>query len=300
MNKSLGHLPKEKRAIIRQIANDIVAALPDMVEMVILYGSYARGNYVEYDERIEFGIRTVFISDYDILVITNENYDGNMFSMKIEEVQREYYNRQDSDEVPTLEVIHDGIKYFTKALEKGLYFYTDIKKEGVLLYNAGNYKLPRRKKINYEEIHKLTTMYYEEKFALAKNFLKHAYIDFKDKEYKVASFYLHQTMENLYKAILLTFTLYTKKEHRLTKLSAGAQGHVVEVCQPFPRNTEEEEALFKMLHRAYIQARYNPAFKVTEEEIKLALERVEILKEITQKACEEKIADYSKYLVGEK
>lgn len=296
MNKSLGHLPKEKRAIIRQIAKSIVQALPDMVEMVILYGNYTRGNYVEYDERIEFGIRTVFISDYDFLVITNENYDGNMFSLKIEEIQQDYYNRQDSDDVPTLEVIYDGINYFIQAIERGLYFYTDIKKEGILLYNAGNYKLPRRKKLNYEQILDLASMYYKEKFNLACDFLEHAYFDFEKERYKIASFDLHQTMENLYKAIILTFTLYTKKEHRLTKLSATAKGHVIEVCQPFPRNTEEEEALFKMLHRAYIQARYNPSFQVTKEEIEISLERVEILKEITQQSCELKLSEYNNYL----
>lgn len=70
MKKSLSHLPKEKQVDLRLIAQYVVEALGDQCEMVILYGSYARGDYVEYDQRIEFGVPTYFMSDFDILVIT--------------------------------------------------------------------------------------------------------------------------------------------------------------------------------------------------------------------------------------
>ncbi len=37
--------------------------------MVILFGSYARGNYVLWDTNIEFGVHTSYQSDYDILLV---------------------------------------------------------------------------------------------------------------------------------------------------------------------------------------------------------------------------------------
>lgn len=40
--------------------------------MVILYGSYARNTHVDYDQRIEFGVPTYFMSDYDILILTRK------------------------------------------------------------------------------------------------------------------------------------------------------------------------------------------------------------------------------------
>ena len=43
--------------------------------MVILYGSYPRGDYVTWDERIEFGVRTSYQSDFDILIVVSiSNY----------------------------------------------------------------------------------------------------------------------------------------------------------------------------------------------------------------------------------
>ena len=39
------------------------------VEMVILLGSYAKNSYVDYDQRIEFGTPTYYMSDYDIAIV---------------------------------------------------------------------------------------------------------------------------------------------------------------------------------------------------------------------------------------
>ena len=44
MKKSLSHLPKEKQTDLRLIARYVVEVLGDQCEMIILYGSYARGN----------------------------------------------------------------------------------------------------------------------------------------------------------------------------------------------------------------------------------------------------------------
>ena len=42
------------------------------VEMVILLGSYAKNSYVDYDQRIEFGTPTYYMSDYDIAIVTRK------------------------------------------------------------------------------------------------------------------------------------------------------------------------------------------------------------------------------------
>ena len=68
MKKSLSYLPEEKRWDLRQIAGLVRENVKNAV-MVILYGSYARNTYVNYDQRTEYGSRTYFISDYDILII---------------------------------------------------------------------------------------------------------------------------------------------------------------------------------------------------------------------------------------
>ncbi len=79
MKKSIAFLPKKNREDLKYLVELILDKIP-VCEMIILYGSYARGTYVSYDEREEFGIPTSFKSDYDILVI---NMPGAMTKLKI-------------------------------------------------------------------------------------------------------------------------------------------------------------------------------------------------------------------------
>ena len=73
MKTSINYLPEQKRDDLRRIVECVLEVLPDC-EMIILYGSYARNTYVDYDQRIEYGIRTCFMSDYDILVVTSTRF----------------------------------------------------------------------------------------------------------------------------------------------------------------------------------------------------------------------------------
>jgi predicted nucleotidyltransferase len=60
MNSTLGHLPQSKRDTLRRITEVIRESAA--VEMVILFGSYARGDWVEDREN-------EYMSDFDILVL---------------------------------------------------------------------------------------------------------------------------------------------------------------------------------------------------------------------------------------
>ena len=91
MKKSLSHLSEEKQEDLRLITQYVVESLADQCEMIILYGSYARGNYVEYDQRVEFGIPTYFMSDFDILVITRNDCHSYGIKRLLEKVEDRYY-----------------------------------------------------------------------------------------------------------------------------------------------------------------------------------------------------------------
>lgn len=88
MKKSLSHLPPEKREDLRRIAQYISEALSRNCEMIILYGSYARGNYVDYDQRIEYGVHTYFMSDYDILVLTSKRINNQTINSIFSKVKK--------------------------------------------------------------------------------------------------------------------------------------------------------------------------------------------------------------------
>lgn len=180
-----------------------------------------------------------------------------------------------------------------KAIDKNRYFYTDIKREGIMLYNSGRYKLARRRKQNYREIKELAEEYYNERFERGNEFLLGAIFYNKQGLHKMASFNLHQACENYYNSIILTFTLYSPKEHSLIKLSARAKTHSQESSKAFPRNTEEEKRLFDLLQGAYIQARYSLHFRITKEDIEALIPKVELLRDIARQCCEERIKVYA-------
>lgn len=70
MKKSIAHLPKSKQEDIYYLVSRIKKFIPQ-AEMIILYGSYATGKFVEYDECIEFGVPTSRICEKKI-----EEYGG--------------------------------------------------------------------------------------------------------------------------------------------------------------------------------------------------------------------------------
>ena len=292
MKTSINYLPEQKRDELRRIVKCVLEVLPGC-EMIILYGSYARNTYVDYDQRIEYGIRTCFMSDYDILVVTNTRFQRHVISHILSKATDNYYKGMNRNESTTVQFIDESIDDLNKAIDKNRYFYTDIKREGIMLYNSGRYKLARRRKQNYREIKELAEEYYNERFERGNEFLLGAIFYNEQGLHKMASFNLHQACENYYNSIILTFTLYSPKEHSLIKLSARAKTHSLESSKAFPRNTEEEKRLFDLLQDAYVQARYSLHFRITQEDIDSLIPKVELLRDIARQCCEERIKVYA-------
>ena len=292
MKTSINYLPEQKRDELRRIVKCVLEVLPGC-EMIILYGSYARNTYVDYDQRIEYGIRTCFMSDYDILGVTNTRFQRHVISHILSKATDNYYKGMNRNESTTVQFIDESIDDLNKAIDKNRYFYTDIKREGIMLYNSGRYKLARRRKQNYREIKELAEEYYNERFERGNEFLLGAIFYNEQGLHKMASFNLHQACENYYNSIILTFTLYSPKEHSLIKLSARAKTHSLESSKAFPRNTEEEKRLFDLLQDAYVQARYSLHFRITQEDIEALIPKVELLRDIARQCCEERIKVYA-------
>ena len=63
-----------------------------------------------------------------------------------------------------------------------------------------------------------------------------------------------------------------------------------EAVEPvFPRSTPEEEKRFDLLKRAYVDARYDPAYTVTREDLEYLGGRVRALKTLAEETCRKKI-----------
>lgn len=292
MKKSLRYLPVKKQRDLRQL----VGIIRDEVkgcEMIVLYGSYARGTFVDYDQRTDYGVPTYFMSDYDILIVTGRRMGINEHNL-YDKILRRFFENKNWQFHTRPQFINASVNEFNKALEKGQYFYTDIKTDGVLLYDSGKYKLARRRKLNFAEIREMAQDYFEEKFPFAEQFLDQAQYAVSKGNYKMASFLLHQAAENFYRTIPLVFILYGYKDHDLSALINYAKTYTLDICGVFPRDTDEEMRLFQLLQDAYVQARYNKHFIVTKEDIDTLLPRIERLRDITEKVCRKQIEGYEK------
>ena len=287
MKKSISHLPKYAQDDLREIKQRVLRALPQC-EMIILFGSYAKGSFVPFDEREEFGIMTTFISDYDILVVTSRT-DLREVGSKLDDIDRELYKRE--NQVP-IQFINEDIEKFKEDIHMGRYFYTEIKATGIMLYDSSRYILPRRKKLNFGEILTDAEVYFKEKSQRADMFHHLAKCAMAKKDYKMTSFQLHQAAENYFYAIKLTYTLKNSKQHNLMKLWQACRGMCDELKGWFNLRDKKEKRLFELLKAAYVEARYNPNFLVTRRDINYINPKIEILKRVTYKVCEQRLEWY--------
>ena len=291
MKKSITYLPSTNQRDLHFLVESILQRLKQ-TEMIILFGSYARNDYVVYDEKYEFGKRQFYVSDYDILVVTSGISDGVAIKV-LNNIEDAYYDRaKDPDRQPPVQFISEDMKKLNKYLDESRYFYTQIKQEGVVLYDSGKFKLARRRKLNLEEIKQQAQEYFDDKFKNANEFLKYAMFAQKEKDFKMCSFFLHQTCENLIYAIRLVNTLENPKQHNLTKLLNSVKKYSNEFIKVFPQDTPEEKRLFELIKAAYVNGRYDPDFVVTKEDIDALVPKVELLRDITKRICEDKIKEY--------
>ena len=284
MKRSIGFLPENKRQDLQQLVDLIRTHIKD-VGMVILFGSYAKNKYVDYDQRIEFGTPTYYMSDYDLLVLTRKEIGVIQYSLYAKIKDRFFENKNRPFHTHP-QFINYGIDEFNHALTKAHYFETEIKRDGILLYDSGQYKL------DFAEIRERAQKYFDDKFSLASRFLETAKFEYEKEWYSLASFQLHQSAENLLRTVSLVHILYSPKNHDLDELLRSCKAYTIELCRTFPRNTPEEERLFDLLQRSYIESRYNPDFEITKTDIEALVPKVERLRDIVEKICREQIAFY--------
>jgi len=227
-----------------------------------------------------------YISDYDFLIVTK-----GVSEKEYVLVDKILNKSRDRFATPVNAIIHD-IDYINEGLEIGQYFFTDIEKEGILLYDAGNTPLAERKPLSRAEAKAIAQQYYDQWYGVAKEFYTSALLNFEVKQLKVSVFNLHQATERTYNAIILVQTGYKPKTHNLDKLKRYSKRFSEELEGVFPDNTPAEKHLFDLLKRGYIDTRYKENYAITAEELTQLIQRVSKLQAIAEKICEEKIASF--------
>lgn len=281
---------QEHESRIKEISEIIVNAAKDKIAFVILFGSFARGSWIR-DRYVESGITYEYASDYDFLVITKTGKQASgssAFDLE-RKIKKEIKEVGYLDSIHKTHIIIESIACVNDELEKSQYFFSDIKKEGILLYDAGEFELSMPKELNQEERRKIAAEDYKHWMTKGVEFLQNCEFNLNKGSHSNAAFQLHQATESLYNCALLTLTSYKPKSHDLEELNQLCATQSNDFLTVFPLATQDQKDCFKLLQKAYIDARYNKHYKISKEQLSYLMMRVDQLKNVVEKVCKEKI-----------
>ncbi len=287
MKDSLDHLPERKRGELDRIVEIIRNKVPQ-TEMIILFGSHARGDWVD-DITVKGNTTYEYASDFDILVIVDSQQLADRITL--------WHNIEDKAakhpiQTPVTIIAHD-INFINKRLEKGHYFFADIKKEGIALYDSKKCQLAPPRQLPPKERLAQAKEYFKDWFKSSNDFYLGYKFYFGKKKYNKAAFMLHQTAESFYITMLLVHTNYKPKTHMLVKLRKMAGGRDPAFLKIFPTATDQEKRLYDLLKQAYVRARYDSDYIITKEELKHLAKHIKTLRNQTKKSCKKKMTSFT-------
>jgi len=275
LNPALAHLPEDKAAELNTAVQRIVAT--GKAEMVLLFGSYARGNFRKPGARRK--------SDFDILAITADTRTRDALKTELSDAFK--------DIPTTVQLLAEVIDFVNSNLEEKQYFFTDIKREGIVLYDSGKFELVDFKELTPAKRREVAERDFERWFYLAKEFYW-GHEQYRQRgNYQVASFNLQQSVEMSYTTIEMVFMHYNPHEHNLHILREGIKGIDRRISEILPCDSDVHEKLFNELNFAYIGGRYRSKeeFPVTTEQLDYWAEQASALLALTEEICEERVRE---------
>jgi len=282
MKTTIEHLPEDKQAKLRAITSIFTEPREGApVGMLILFGSHARGDWVEDAE-------TGYKSDYDFLVVvdTEEQAADVMLWAELERRVRAIIG-----ETPLTLIVHD-VKFVNREIRIGQYFFSDIANEGVMLYDSRRFTLAKPKALNAEERLALAERNFASWFDSAGKFWRSSRDAGARLWLKEAAFLLHQATERYYHSAILVHTGYKQRTHDIELLGNLAGEQHALMVDVLPKTEPEEKHLFDLLKRAYIDARYSMSYRISSAELATLQAQVLVLAARVREACLEKIATF--------
>lgn len=254
------------------------------VEMIILFGSYARGDYVESDVTVHEGHTLEYRSDFDILVITKKPvYELNR--RLDSEITKRIHN--DKSILSPVWLIIEDIWHINARLHEHRYFYMDIKREWITLYTTGHIELVDPGPLDPALRLKLQKEDFATWFQKGEDLFWHSELCLKKSTRNLWAFLLHQSTESYISAYLLVVNGYKPKTHDMRVLYAVLKDSNKEIFWPrFDLKEPDDKKLFHLLYKAYVDARYSKLYSITENELTILFKRTTRLKNQIQQLCE--------------
>lgn len=300
MRADLSHLPRDRQ---RELGDFVLRAILSTFEdahgrsatgwkkkgrihKIVLYGSFARGGWI-YEPHTTKG----YSSDYDLLVMVNrkqvvENagYWSDLEDRFIKARQAERIKSLPSIIVHTRQEVHN-------ALAEGRYFFMDVVKDGIVLYDADDKPFPRPRPRTPAAKLALAQEYFAEWYPMAGEFYEDFKTNLEKKRLAKAAFELHQCVEHLYHTALLTLTFYSPHNHNIKALRSMADKLDRRLAYVWPADFHWQRAAFNILRDAYVKARYaKRGYKITEDQLRWLGSVAQDLARVVREVCDDRIA----------
>ncbi|GGN59287.1 nucleotidyltransferase [Novosphingobium indicum] len=303
MRTNIDHLPPAKQRELERVVQLIFEEFEDAhslvtsdrkkrsrIKKIVLYGSYARGGWVDEPHTAKG-----YQSDFDILIVVNDSKltDRAEHWAKLDDRLLREFSITGSLRTPVNFIVH-SLQQVNDGLAHGRYFFMDIARDGIALYESDDVEFHQPKPKAPQAALKMAREYYDEWFPAAAGRRDTALYVTKQGRLKEAVFNLHQAAEFLYHGTLLVCTFYTPHNHNLAFLRTRAETLDLRLVDVWPRESRKDRAMFSKLREAYVKARYSKHYRISIEEIEWLSERIEALGQVANAVCAERLAALEK------
>lgn len=298
MRIDLDHLPETQQAELARVRETLMGEFAQAISTatqpwkkngkilkIILFGSYARQDWVDEPEN-------GYQSDFDLLVIVSHE--------DLTDIAGYWYIAEDKilhDPVvqrPVNIVVHT-LHEVNQALERGEYFWVDIARDGIVLYELPNHALTAPKPLAPMDAYQMASAYFSEWLSGVDRLLK--MVTFQRSQgddlgwRREAAFTLHQATERAYACFLLVRTLYFPRSHNIKFLRSLSEDKEQRLIPAWPRETRIDRRRFELVKRAYVEARYSASYEISTEDLDAVAASVKRLRDIVETLCRERLEE---------
>lgn len=290
MQKDVDHLPAVQQgelAHIRQILLDEFAVAISRatqpwkkngkIQKIILFGSYAREDWV--DEAANG-----YQSDFDILVIVSHK--------DLTDVAEYWYIAEDNIQrdagvARPVNIIVHTLEEVNQGLTRGEYFWVDIARDGIALYELPGIELAPPKPLTPGDAYEMANAYFADWLSKIETALEGAGFYVRKGHNNDAAFTLHQAAERAYTCFLLVRTQYVPRSHNLKFLRSLAEDKEPRLVDSWPRATKLDRRRFELAKRAYVEARYASSYEISSEDLLAITDAVRKLRDAVETVSRE-------------
>lgn len=269
MIRSIPHITEEQSTALNERISQI--AKETNAEMILCYGVRTNHNFIwssflqTTDE-----VRSM---EYDLVILTREKE-----KVKRDEVSESITKRNNAT-LKFTALVH-GIEAVDDELKKGNHFFSSLLQKGVVLFDTQTFSLKVSTSIPLSVSN--VEAYWAKRYDLATQFYKGAAHALSQGWNDQAVFMLHQAVEHACTALIKIYLGYKAATHKLSKLLSMVENFSLYSITVFPRITQDEIRLFKVLERAYSESRYDEKYDVSTETVNALRMEVEEFLQIAQ------------------